>query len=184
MSYLARWGPKGFLVSPSKIVPFNDFSTTVALKADSENDTSGTAPTNTRGRELQPMNFSTTYLRSLGVDPRAQWEEWQSLIGQAHTLLIEGRQFGPAKMLLTEVSLSNVEFSNTGAFLAATVNIVLQELPDKGSGTSTGTNAAASQAAATYSATVAAKKAALNSTASKTDRADKKPGATKEVKAL
>ena len=184
MSYLARWGPKGFLVSPSKIVPFNDFSTTVALKADSENDTSGTAPTNTRGRELQPMNFSTTYLRSLGVDPRAQWEEWESLIGQVHPLLIEGRRFGPAKMILTEASLSDVVVSNTGAFLEATVSIVLQEYVEKGSGTTSGTTAAASQAAATYAATVAEKKAALNSTASKTDRAEKKPGATKEVKAL
>lgn len=186
MSYLARWGPKGFLISPTKIVPFNGFSTTVALKADSENDTSGTAPTNTRGRELQQMSFSTTYLRAVGVDPRAQFEEWQTLIGQAHPLLIEGRQFGPAKMLLTEVSLSDVEFSNTGAFLSATVNIVLQEYAGKVSGTSTSksstntnANAASSQAAATYAATVAAKKEALNATASKEDRADKKPSAAR-----
>lgn len=188
MKYLAKWGPKGFLISPSKIVPFNDFATTVALKADSENDTSGTPPTNTRGRELQQMNFSTTYLRAAGVDPRAQWEEWQSLIGKVYPLLIEGRQFGPAKMLLTEVSLSDVEFSNTGAFLTATVNIILQEYSEKGSGTSSsgtsGTNATASQAASVYAATVAQKKAALNTTAPKTDKASKKPGAFKEVSAL
>lgn len=180
MSYLARWGPKGFLVSPSKIVPFNDLSTTVALKADSENDTSGTAPTNTRGRELQSISFSTTYIRSLGVDPRAQWDEWQSLVGQSHPLLIEGRQFGPAKMLLMDVSLSEVQFSNTGAFLSATVSISLQE--DAGAKSST-KSAAASQAASTYAATVEQKKAALNTTASKTDKADKKPSTTKGVTA-
>lgn len=199
MKYLAKWGPKGFLISPSKIVPFNDFATTVALKADSENDTSGTAPTNTRGLELQQMNFSTTYLRAAGVDPRAQWEEWQSLVGKVHPLLIEGRQFGPKKMLLKEVSLSAVEFNNTGAFLSATVSIVLQEYAEKKAGTSSSgtsssgatstasgatTNAATSQAAAVYAATVAAKKEALNTTASKTDKASKKPGAFQEVMAL
>ena len=57
MAYMVKWGPKGFLVSPSKVVPFDGFSTDMKLKADSENDTSGTEPTNTRGRELRTISL-------------------------------------------------------------------------------------------------------------------------------
>ena len=175
MGYLAQWGPKGFLVSPTKIVPFKDFSTTVALKADSENDTSGTDPTNTRGLEPQVISLGTVYMRAAGVDPRGQFEEWSSLVGAAHPLLIEGKRFGPPKMQLTQVNLSGVEFTNTGAWLKAEVSITLTEYPDKKSDVKSKAADSAAKAASTYEATVAAKKQALNATASKTDKAGKKP---------
>lgn len=190
MGYLAQWGPKGFLVSPTKIVPFNDFSTTVALKADSENDTSGTDPTNTRGLEPQVISLATSYMRAAGVDPRGQFEEWTSLVGAAHPLLIEGRRFGPPKMQLTQVSLSGVEFSNEGVMLLAEVSITLTELPDKtstqskaapASAAKAGASTSATQAAGTYAATVAAKKQALNATASKADKAEKKPTLSRQA---
>ena len=175
MGYIAQWGPKGFIVSPSKIVPLNDFSTTVALKADSENDTSGTPATNTRGLEPQSISLSTTYMLAAGVDPRAQFEEWTSLVGTANPLLIEGKRFGPAKLQLTQVSISSVEFNNAGVMLKADVSITLAEYPDKQVSTkSKAADAAASKAAGTYAATVAAKKEALNATASKSDKAAKK----------
>lgn len=185
MSYLAKWGPKGFLVSPTKIVPFNDFSTTVALKADSENDTSGTAPTNTRGLEPQVISLSTVYLRAAGVDPRGQFEEWSSLVGAAHPLLIEGKRFGPPKVQLTQVSLSGVEFNNNGVMLKAEISITLTEFPDQSKTTkSNAASSGAAKAASTYEATVAAKKQALNASASKTDKAEKKPTLNKKAVTL
>ena len=174
MGYLAQWGPKGFLVSPTKIVPFNDLSTTVALKADSENDTSGTPATNTRGLEAQTISLSTTYMRAAGVDPREQFEEWASLVGVAHPLLIEGKRFGPAKMQLTQVNLSGVEFNNAGVMLKADVSITLVEYADKTTTKTKAASIAANRAASTYEATVAAKKAALGATASQADKAAKK----------
>ena len=183
--YLATWGPKGFLVSPNMIVPFADFKTSYTLKADSENDTSGTAPTNTRGRELQPMSFSTTYLRAAGTDPQAQIKEWESLLGSAYPLYIRGQRFGPAKMMLTQVDVSNVEFSNSGLFLKATISITLKEYVESnttnvksgtsGSSSSTSASSASAKAANKYAETVEKKKAeAMNTTASKNDKATKK----------
>ena len=95
MGEIARWGPKSFVISPQKIVPFIELSTSVALKTDSENDTSGTSPANTKGLELQQIAFSTTYFRGVGVDPRAQWEEWKALVGSTNPLYIGGELFGP-----------------------------------------------------------------------------------------
>ena len=171
MAYMAKWGPKGFLVSPKKIVPFKDFTTSMTLKTDSANDTSGTAPVNTRGRELQPMTFSTSYVRAAGVDPRAQIGEWEAEVGNSYPLYIGGKRFGPPKMKLTQVSVSDVQLSNDGEFLMASLAFTFVE--DVGEKTSNVT-ASASRAAGVYEETVAKKKAALNATASKEDRHAKK----------
>lgn len=186
MQYMARWGPKGFLVSPTKIVPFGGFSTSLTLKADSENDTSGTAPTNTRGRELRPISFETIYMAAAGVDPRGQVEEWEAQLGNSYPLYIGEKRFGPAKMTLTEVSTSEVQMTATGAWLSCKIALTLEEYSDgktsalttKSSGGSSsskgGDSAAAAKATADYKATLAAKKEAMNATASKSDKAQKK----------
>lgn len=171
MEYKARWGSFGFLVSPSKIVPFDNFSTSIALKTDNGNDTSGTAATNTRGLELQSMSFSTKYMRALGVDPRERLEAWQSQVGNAYPLYIGNKRFGPKKMMLTGVNVSELILNNDGSFLSVTLDITLQE--DSSSSSSTKTTS--SQAASVYEQTVAKKKAeAMNTTASASDKASKK----------
>lgn len=127
MGYMAKWGPKGFLVSKSKIVPLLDLKTSLTLKEDSENDTSGTPPTNTRGRDLQPITFSTTYARAAGTDPRAQFAEWEKLLGMYYPLLIGGKRFGPKYLKLKNVDMSNVQMSPTGEFLVATISLTFEE---------------------------------------------------------
>lgn len=184
MGYLAQWGPKGFLVSPTKIVPLKDMSTSVALKADSENDTSGTDPINTRGLEPQTITLSTVYLRAAGVDPRWQIEEWSSLVGAAHPLMIEGERFGPPKMQLTRVDASGFEFTNEGKILKVEISITLTEFTDKKTSVESKAADSASKAASVYEATVAAKRQAMNATASQNDKAARKPSALKEVAIL
>ena len=185
MTFIARWGPKGFLTSPTKIVPFNGFSTSLALKADRENDTSGTNPTNTRGRELRPISFETTYFAAAGVDPRAQVEEWESLLGQSHPLYIGEKRFGPAKMKLTAVSTSEVQMTATGKVAmtleeysegktSALVDSKGNKAAAPSNPTSGGGSARAQKATSNYKATIAAKKAAMDATASKSDKAQKK----------
>lgn len=192
MIFIARWGPKGFTVSPSLIVPFNGFSTSLALKADSENDTSGTAPSNTRGRELRPINFETVYVAAAGVDPRDQVSQWEAQLGNSYPLYIGEKRFGPPKMTLTNVAVSDVQFTSTGQWISCKVALTLEEysegktsaLTTKSTSSSSssssksksksGSSAAAKKATADYKAALAAKKAAMNATASKSDKAQKK----------
>lgn len=169
MNYIAKWGPMGFVVSPTKIIPFNNLSTTIAIKTDTANDANGNPPTNVRGRELQSMNFSTTYLRAAGVDPRARYEQWGTLVGQTYPLYVGGKRFGPAKMMLSSVAISDLLLSNKGDFLSVTVDITLTEYSEGGKSTTTTNNAASAKAAETYAAVVA-KKTAMNATASSADR--------------
>ena len=182
MKYMAKWGPKGFLVSAGRVVPFKDLSSTVSVKADTQDDTSGTAQTNRKGRELQPISFSTSYLRAAGVDPRAQVEEWEALVGESHPLFIGGKRFGPAKLMLKSVSTSGVFMTNDGTFLTADVALTFEEYTDSSTGTVTpaaSTSAVTAsgsggQAAEVYAAVVAERNTALSTGASKTDRAAKK----------
>lgn len=186
MGDIASWGPKGFFVSPNKIVPFEGLTTSVSVKEDSEKDTSGISPTNSKGRELQPIAFSTTYFRGAGVDPRAQWEEWCDLVGKSYPLYIGGERFGPSKIKLKSADLSAVQTDINGRFVMVSIGLTFEEDPtgQSASGTSstkastsvTGTTSdksAAQKAAAVYAETVE-KKRALSTGATAADKAAKK----------
>ena len=180
MEYTALWGPKGFIVSPSKIVPLLNFTTNFAVKADTGNDTSGTKTTNTKGRELQTVTLSTIYVRGAGVDPRGQIAEWEAEVGKAYPLYIEGQRFGPKKLMLKSVDVSDVLLSNTGKFLQVAIALKFEEYTNdnnKSTTTKTTTSASASQAAAVYNS-VKSKSSAMSATASKQDKAAKKPTTT------
>ncbi len=179
MGYKARWGPMGFVTSPTKIVPFENLTTSISLKTDSENDAGGSAATNIRGLELQPMTFTATYMRAAGVDPLQRFNDWAALVGSIYPLYIGEKRFGPAKLILKKVDLTDQILDNNGAFLSITLNITLEEYPT-GTTSSTVKDATASRAAAVYAETVAKKKA-MNTTASVDDRRAKKPTAKEKT---
>lgn len=130
MGYMASWGPMGFIVSPQKIITLEKFTTSMTLKEDSENDTSGTEPTNTRGRNLIPMAFTETCVAAAGVDPLTRYSMWGALLGHAYPLIIGGKRIGPARMKLKNVSMSDTKFSSSGAMIMATLSISLEEMDE------------------------------------------------------
>lgn len=177
MSYMARWGPKGFLVSPSQIIALQNLTTSISIKSDSENDTSGKAPTNTRGLELQPVSFSATYHKATGSDPLAEWNEWASLVGEKYPLYLGDKRFGPASLILQSIATGEVILSGSGEMTSLTINFTFEEdangqtaTTTTSSRTSSGDTSAASKAAATYAATVEQRRA-MDATANEADRA-------------
>lgn len=172
MGYMATWGPKGFIISSQKIVTMEGLATSLTLKEDSENDTSGTQPTNTRGRELRPITFKVTYLAAAGVDPRGQIKEWEAQLGNAYPLIIGGERFGAEKMKLTKVDTSDILLTNSGKFLKATVGITLEEYSD--GKTSKLLNGKKTVSLNTAKGKIEAQVAALSATASKEDKSAKK----------
>lgn len=187
MGVKAKWGPKSFYTSPAGIVPFNDFSTSVTLKSDSENDTSGTEPTNTRGRELQPFSCSTTYHAAAGSDPLAEFNSWVKLVGMYYPLYVGGRRIGPAeRFILQGVDASDMQQAENGTVLSLTISLSFNEYSEGkssklasvsgGTSTSSVVTSGSTQAGATYEQLVAEKNAAKNATASTADKAEKKRG--------
>lgn len=175
MEYTAKWGPKGFIVSPSKIVPLLNLSTSFSIKSDSGNDASQKNTTNTRGRELQTVSLSTLYVRAAGVDPRGQIAEWEAQVGKAYPLYVEGQRFGPAKLMLKSVEVSDVLLTNSGKFLQAAIALSFEEYVETASKSSTksssSSSSSASKAAATYNSITEQKKKALNATPTRNEKA-------------
>lgn len=198
MGVKAKWGPKSFYTSPGRIIPFEGFSTSVTLKSDSENDTSGTEPTNTRGRELQPFSCSTTYHAAAGNDPLAEFHDWAKLVGEKYPLYVGGRRLGPAeRFLLKSVDVSDMKQAENGSVLSLTVSLSFTEYSEgkssKLASVSGGTSGSTTSDSPTASDVVrdeseslayspanagrkAAHKEAMNATASKADKSEKKTG--------
>lgn len=180
MSIMAQWGSKEFLLSPTKIMLMENFSTSVTLKTDNQNDTSGTSSTNTRGLEARPVSFSVTYTKAVGVDPRTQLEEWENLVGQSNPLYIGGKRFGPSSLLLNKVDSSDFVFSPSGDFLSVTVGLSFVEKTEgktssasKTTTTKKSTSSGSSKSSSIY-AEALAKQNAMNATAPPDDKKTKK----------
>lgn len=167
MAYQAKWGNKGFLVSPGKIVPLTALSTAFKRKTGDSDDTSGQPTTNTRGIELQEITLETRYLAAAGLDPRGQIEEWKQQFGKRYPLYINGQKFGPDLMELEDVQFSNIVLDNAGRFLQVDATIHLVEYVPP-----TTTVADKNKAEAGTSGT---KTGALAASPSTTDKANKAP---------
>ena len=169
--YLAKWGNKGFLVSPSKIVPLLSLSTGFARKSDTNNDTSGQPTTNTRGIELQSIQLNTRYVAGMGVDPRGQIEEWKQQFGKHYPLTINGQQFGPDLLELVSVDVSNIILDNTGRFISVDIAVTLEEyIPPETTVTEKKADSGGSS-----SSSGGSKSQAMSAGPSSTEKAAKKP---------
>lgn len=166
MQYIARWGPKGFLCTPKKVVPFESFSSTIAAKTKNQEAEWGKDKIEVRGMELEKMAFSTVYVKCAGVDPWAQVEEWRSLVRKVYPLYIGGKRFGPDKMILKEVGVSETVFNNEGVLLSVRLDISLEEYADEQT-TATTIDNTIPEGASGYAA-------ALNITASADEKAARK----------
>ena len=127
MSKILEWGPMSIEVSPERIVPLHKLSTGYARKAETNEDTSGTPATNTRGMELQEIHFETSYIAAAGVNPRDALVQWRSLFGQEHYLYIGGQVLGAGPMALDKVDVSDIKLSPTGQFMQLDLAITLME---------------------------------------------------------
>lgn len=127
MDYFAKWGPKGFLYSREKTVPFWGLKTGYAMKDGNNLDTSETAPTNTTGRAAQVISFNTRYMAHLGVDPKAQMHEWYDLAEDVWPFYVGGQQFGPPLLQLQDVQWTNHVIDSTGRLLSVDAAITLRE---------------------------------------------------------
>lgn len=156
MAYQAKWGNQGFVIDPTKIIPLTGFSTSYTRKSDTNEDTSGTQTSNTRGMELQPINLETTYFAGAGVDPLKKIEEWKKEFGNKYPLYLNGKQFGPKLLELQSVNFDKFKFDNAGRILQVSVSIKLIEYQEQAAAKSS-TSAGSTGSSGSYSGAMAAK---------------------------
>lgn len=127
MSYMAEWGPQGFVCTTYKVLPIVSFSSTKSAKTENQSDADDSGKTNIKGTEPYKISIATQCLRAAGVDPRKQVEEWETLVGEAYPLYLGGERFGPKKMYLKSVSADNYLFTNAGKVLSVDLKLEFEE---------------------------------------------------------
>ena len=178
MAVQAKWYNKKFEVSSKRVVPIYDFGTTYALKQDTNDDTSGTKKTNTRGRAPEEPTFKIKYLAAAGASPRNEFTEWRKLIGKEDYIYIGGTKYGNNKFELKEAAISEVILDNKGRTIQAVVTLKFFENMPKAK-KSTSKTSAAGKATASSKGTKSQAKAAG---ATKSDKKLKNPYGTNKKK--
>lgn len=188
MAIMAKWGPKSWEVSSSKVAALNGISASVELDTENSDDKAGSPSTKTKALKLQTFNFDFDLAAVVGSDVRSEYESWTALIGQYAPFYLAGRRFGPANVQLTAVKLSDTTLDNFGRILKGKIAITLTEYAEeasskKATSASPGGSGGASQAAgvATYNE-LGISSSAAGVGASSSDKAAKKPNNTQLTK--
>lgn len=134
MSKMAEWKGKTFEVSNRKIVALENLSTSVKLSTKSQESENGIAALQIEGFEAQALSFDFVVADVVGVDVRAEYEKWCSLVGQIAPFYLSGSVFGPDNLLLTEVGISDVVLDDFGRMRKATIALSFQEWDGVGTG--------------------------------------------------
>ena len=124
--YFAQWGPKGFITTPDKIVPFWGLKTTHEVRK-AYLDKSEKEPKNVVQRNALKVTFNTRYLKASGTDPKDQMHQWFDLIGKKHPMYVGGQQFGSPLLQLEDVKWSNFIYAPDGEIIGADAEIHLIE---------------------------------------------------------
>jgi len=131
---IAQWLDRVWEVTTSKVFAIDGLTTSYKLKADTNNDTEGQASTNSRAMELQPLSFACVLSDTVGLDVRAELEAWEALVGQYGPFLLGGRRFGPEKVQLQEVGVSEAVLDDRGRMRYAKLALKFQEYANEPTG--------------------------------------------------
>ena len=132
---MAYWNGMKWEVSNQQIAYLEALTTAYSIDTETNADKEGQKPTENIGLSLMEVTFNTTYRVETGTpDIRSVLETWKSMIGVAAPLIIGSAIFGPDKMQLQSVSISNVELSPKGNIRAATCAFKLKEFAEEPAG--------------------------------------------------
>lgn len=126
MATIARWGPKEWAVRPEKVVALQGLSFSYAQVADNNSSTEENKPTNERGTELFPLNFTTTLHSGAGVNVRNEIESWNKLVTKVNYFYLGGSKLGPL-LQLRKVDVGNVTLDDFGRIRLATLSFEFKE---------------------------------------------------------
>ena len=156
---IAYWNGMTWECSPSEISRMDSLSTSFSMQTETNADKEGVSPTETVGLDEIEISLSTTYRIETGTSNiKGIIAEWKSKIGNAAPLIIGSEIFGPDKVQLQSVSISNVQMRQNGLFTAATLGFKFKEYIEepvvasvsKSSGSRTKTGSAVAVGASTY----------------------------------
>lgn len=132
---MAYWNNMKWEVSSKQLAYLEGLTTAYSIDTDTNADKEGQKPTEQIGKSLIEIAFNTTYRVESGTsDIRGMLKEWESMIGKAAPLIIGSSIFGPDKMQLQSVNVSNVDISPKGVMRAASLSFKFKEFAEEAAG--------------------------------------------------
>lgn len=144
---MAYWNGMTWGVSNQEVAFLDKLVTGYSFQTQTNADKDGESPTENVGMKDMEISFTTTYRVETGtLDIRGMINKWGSLVGKAAPLIIGGATFGPERMQLNEVNVTETRLDAKGVFRAATLSFKFVEYKEnQSSGKTTGsTNSAVS----------------------------------------
>lgn len=132
---MAYWNNMKWEVSSKQLAYLEGLTTAYSIDTDTNADKEGQKPTETVGLSLVEIAFNTTYRVETGTSNiRSVLDTWKSMVGVAAPLIIGNSIFGPDKMQLQSVNVSNVDLSPKGVIRAATLSFKFKEFAEEAAG--------------------------------------------------
>lgn len=125
-SFQTEIGTKTWEISDSVVRDLTSLSTRYEIEAEDNESVEGSTLTNVKGLKKIPVSFSSQLVRSLGVDPREEFESWHDWVGKTGVLRFGGTTFGP-NLILKSVSASNIMTDNSGRWHSAQLAFSFEE---------------------------------------------------------
>lgn len=130
MAVMCKFGNMTFNVSPSKLNPISDFSTSIKQVADNNSSAENKPITNGRGTDLREWNFSCHYVAGLGIDIESEISKWESLVTKYEYIYLNNKKVTPL-VQLREVSISKCVLNDKGRYIEVTLNFKFKEYDKK-----------------------------------------------------
>lgn len=132
---IAVFKNKTFQVSSEKIYTFDNFVWGGDIKSESQEKLNSKPSTYIKGVDLKNMSFEIPLKLNLGVDPRVEIEEWESIRDslQPAIFILGTKPLGINKWLLKSVNTINTVFDNKGNLVGATLQLEFEEFVRQGS---------------------------------------------------
>lgn len=175
---MAYWNGMTWGVSSKEIAFLESLTTSFSIETSTNADKEGKSPTESVARSLVEFSLSTTYRVETGTrDIRGVINSWKALVGTTGPLVIGGSTFGPDRMQLQDVGVSNLRLNASGVMLAVTLSFKFKEFSEAASGVKT--TSKSKSKSGTGSGTF--KTTAVNRRPSASTKAEKKTVAAKTV---
>lgn len=165
---MAYWNGMTWGVSSKEIAFLESLTTAFGIETSTNADKEGKSPTEQVARSLVEFSLSTTYRVETGTrDIRGMINSWESLVGKTGPLVIGGSTFGPDRMQLQNVGVSNVQLSASGAMRAVTLSFKFKEYAEPESGVKSTSKAKAKSTSAKIKTTAVNRRPSASTKAAK-----------------
>lgn len=132
MAIMAYWNGMTWGVSTKEIAFLESLTTSFGIETSTNADKEGNSPTETVAKSLMEFSLSTTYNVETGTtDVLRKINEWKQRVGKTAPLILgNSGVFGPEKLQLQTVDLSNMRISPNGIIRGVTMTFKFKEFDD------------------------------------------------------